>query len=41
MEEAKVRIEEMEEEGRDPEEVDAFALGETATIVEKLLDRAE
>ncbi len=41
VEEAKVRIEEMEEEGRDPEEVDAFALGETATIVEKLLDRAE
>ena len=39
VEAAKARIEEMEEEARDPEEVDAFALGETAAIVEKLLSK--
>lgn len=39
VEAAKARIEEMEEEARDPEEIDAFALGETAVIVEKLLTK--
>lgn len=37
VEEAKAKIREMEEQSCDPEEIDAVALGETATIVEKLL----
>ena len=37
VEAAKKRISEMEAKGEDPEETDAFALGETAPIVEKML----
>lgn len=37
VEAAKKSIEEMSEESRDPEEIDAFALGEAASITEKIL----
>lgn len=37
VEAAKARIAEMEESAKDPEEIDAAALGETATIIETLL----
>ena len=37
VEEAKAKIREMEQQGCDPDEIDAVALGETGAIVEKLL----
>lgn len=41
VEAAKKGIEEMAEESRDPEEIDAFALGEAASITEKILEANE
>lgn len=38
IEAAKKRIAEMETKGSDPEETDAYALGETAPIIEKMMD---
>ena len=37
VEEAKAKIRKMEEQACDPEEIDAVALAETGTIVEKLI----